>query len=267
MNLELDHIVHYVKDPEFMQKSFSNLGFSTVKGGRHLNWGTYNSLCYFSNGCYLEWIGIDNIDIAKNSENPLIKQIVEDEQLGEGFTQVAFRTNEINLLATRLKEKGQEVIGPVPGCRRREDGSLIEWSMLFLAQAPHECRYPFFIQWGEEDAERRAQIQPLTEHKVGLAKVKAIYFAVQDSKTIADEWGSLLDIEKMISFKIENWNAIGYQLDVGGIEVNFCEPIGDGLLEKEMIKRGQKPFMCEISNINISGKQEISGGRYSLKKQ
>lgn len=262
MDLYLDHIVHYVKDPEFVRKSFSERGFTTVKGGRHINWGTYNSLCYFSNECYLEWIGIDNIEVARKSDNLLIQQVFDDSKVGEGFTQLALRTNNIEGLANRLKENGHEVIGPVPGSRRREDGSFLDWSMLFISQGHEECRLPFFIQWGEEEELRREQFKPLTEHKVGNAQISAIYFAVTNSKSSADMWLSIFGSTKKEPFEEKKWNAQGYRVQVGGIEVFFCEPAGNGLVKQELIRRGERPFMCKIIDASFNGVYEYFGGRY-----
>ncbi|MFB6465561.1 VOC family protein [Cytobacillus sp. Hz8] len=266
MNLCLDHIVHYVKEPELAQKSFSERGFTTVKGGRHLNWGTYNSLCYFSNGCYIEWIGLDHQEVAKKSDNLFIQQVYEDSRIGEGFSQLAFRTEDIQGLAARLKEKGFEVIGPVPGCRRREDGSLLEWSMLFIAQNRDECRLPFFIQWGEPEQERQKQFQLLTKHKAGNAIIDAIYFSVNDSNKCANQWLSLFDRTEIDSFVLEKWNVTGKRIHVGGIEVGFCEPKDDGFVWKEHIRRGERPFVMQISNQSMKGVHHLFGAAYQFQK-
>lgn len=257
MNLLLDHIVHFVKRPEHIQKSFSELGFNTVKGGRHLNWGTYNSLCYFSNGCYLEWIGLDNEMVARNSDNPLIQQVLADANRGEGFSQLAFRTTNIKELACQLEEKGYTVIGPVDGSRRREDGSLLTWSMLFIKQESSECRLPFFIQWGESEELRMKQLQPLTKHQMGRAEIKSISFTVNDGRNISKQWKQLFDLSVVKYFQDTKWHTNCYQITIGGINVVFSEPIMKSPIY-------EKPFLCHIIGTGKDELQELFGGYYHL---
>src|SRR5690625_6775684 len=71
--LELDHIVIATPD---MDESISQYGnkfaIKAIKGGEHEAWGTYNYLSFFSNNGYLEFLGIDDLEKAKDAENPLI---------------------------------------------------------------------------------------------------------------------------------------------------------------------------------------------------
>lgn len=262
MKLMFDHLVHYVKKPVQIQKSFSELGFITLNGGRHLNWGTYNSLCYFKNGCYIEWIGIENKNVAEKADNPLIKHILSDADVGEGFLQLAFRTDNINELSTRFKGKGYQLVGPIAGSRKREDGSILTWSMLFIKQGYIQCRYPFFIQWGEEEELRQKKLKPLTRHNTGNAKIESIYFTVNHSKATAEHWKELFDIELIESFQDKKLNTVNSKISIGGIQIIFCEPIGTGQAKNALINRGENPFLCGIVGTGKESHLELFGGSY-----
>ena len=56
--LRFDHLVHAVHGtPEEAAKQMQELGFHTVLGGEHTNWGTWNSLSYFDLS-YIEFLAV-----------------------------------------------------------------------------------------------------------------------------------------------------------------------------------------------------------------
>ena len=64
---KIDHIVHFVDNPEEAIKDLRKNGLHVVQGGRHEQWGTYNALCYF-NTAYIELIGIHDDMMRKSLE-------------------------------------------------------------------------------------------------------------------------------------------------------------------------------------------------------
>ena len=64
---KLDHIVHFVDQPEALIDQMNDIGVHTVLGGRHEMWGTYNSLSYFHDLSYIEFIGIFDEELFKKS--------------------------------------------------------------------------------------------------------------------------------------------------------------------------------------------------------
>ncbi|API91676.1 hypothetical protein J32TS6_41080 [Virgibacillus pantothenticus] len=146
--LALDHIVIAAKDPQEAAKQFSlQHNVQTISGGKHKNWGTFNHLAYFSNDCYVEWLGIFDEEIANEASNPLIHQLVQSLRAGEeGPIQFAFRTSHMEQLIQYFEQASIPAIGPIPGKRHRPDGSNLTWKMLF----PQGKRpLPFLIEWGE----------------------------------------------------------------------------------------------------------------------
>src|SRR5699024_11824983 len=75
--LALDHIViSGTNVKQASEQDGKQLSIKAVKGGEHENWGTYNYLAYFSNSCYIEWLGIHDLQRAKQVEIPLIQHLV-----------------------------------------------------------------------------------------------------------------------------------------------------------------------------------------------
>ncbi|WP_077324365.1 VOC family protein [Virgibacillus siamensis] len=147
--LALDHIILAAKDPQQAAEDFAiKHNINVLEGGKHEKWGTYNYLAYFSNGCYLEWLGIFDKDLAVQSENPLIDQLIRtlDSDV-EGAIQYALGTDDMDYYLEHFRQENISFTGPIAGSRNRPDGSLLEWRMLF-PQA-EIIRHPFLIEWGD----------------------------------------------------------------------------------------------------------------------
>lgn len=146
--LYLDHIVIAATDPKDAAEAFARKhAVQITKGGRHDHWGTYNYLAYFSNSCYIEWLGVFDRKLAVLSDNPLIGQLASALEDGkEGPMQIAFRTDGINQFLSHFDAEGISYEGPFPGSRIRPDGSRLEWEMLFPVPS---VNLPFLISWGE----------------------------------------------------------------------------------------------------------------------
>lgn len=147
--LALDHIVIAGKNAEDDSLSYNKrFAVKAVKGGEHANWGTYNYLAYFSNQAYIEWLGIQNYEIAKKSDNPLIKHLVYMlDQNKTGPFQFALRTDQMDDYIEHFKNNHISFDGPYAGERRKPDGTLISWRMLFPQYDIENEMLPFLIEW------------------------------------------------------------------------------------------------------------------------
>lgn len=145
--LAIDHIVIASKNPEKDAKEFEErYGVKCIPGGKHTNWGTFNYLAYFDNNCYIEWLGIFDEQLAEKSDNPLIQQLVSLFQAGEsGAYTFALRTKNMEHELKHFKQNSIACKGPLPGARKKVDGSTLSWRMLF----PEHTNLPFLIEWGE----------------------------------------------------------------------------------------------------------------------
>ncbi|WP_053071890.1 VOC family protein [Ornithinibacillus contaminans] len=147
--LALDHIVIAGKNAEKDSVSFNKrLAIKAIKGGEHEHWGTYNYLAYFSNESYIEWLGIRDITIAKQSDNPLIQHLVFlHEKNQAGPFQFALRTDQMDDYITHFEENNIPYKGPFLGKRQQPDGTVLKWRMLFPTYDYQTGMLPFLIEW------------------------------------------------------------------------------------------------------------------------
>lgn len=257
MNLKFDHLVHLTKWPENAKNTFSSFGFQTMNGGHHPTWGTYNCLCYFQKLRYIEWIGFTDRLVAKASDNPLIHQIVGDAENGEGFSQIAFRTDDIASLQKNFKEKGLETIGPFAGSRKKEDGTRLSWSMLFLKEDDHpNVRFPFFIQWGNYDEIRNREMAPFIQHEIGTPSLSYIGYFVEDAKKALETYRSILDCElTSVEEKTDTFGTY-FELSLHDFSLRFYK--------QNEAKREGKPVICGITSSKNEKTIKVNGGCYTL---
>lgn len=180
--LAIDHIVIVTDNTKQAAENFGKEhNITVIQGGEHANWGTYNYLAYFSNDSYIEWIGIFDKKIATQSENPLIKQIVNalDDNM-EGPIQYALRTDRMDKYIDQFHKSTIPFTGPIPGSRKKPNGSMLEWRMLFPGDVSEQL--PFLIEWGDvknvpEDNRliNEQQIHTISAAINNFAKFKDIY--------------------------------------------------------------------------------------------
>ncbi|OHX43922.1 VOC family protein [Cytobacillus oceanisediminis] len=249
MNLALDHLVHFIKaEPSEAVEKWGNVGYKAVLGGSHENWGTYNSLLYIGQS-YIEFLSIESCHIAAAAENPLIKQLTDDLPSGEGIGQLCFRTSNIEELKAELKRKGFESLPIFEGSRKRQDGSLLSWKMLFFKENPH-YKYPFFIDWGVEDDRRFEELRHLgfIDENLENKKIEEVFIASNDCEKSAESWKAIMPnfmADVYISSKGKEKRA---SIGIGSVKLTFCQPLQDeGRVLEVLKKRGEKPFAVQIS--------------------
>ncbi|MEA1010805.1 VOC family protein [Bacillus cereus] len=247
--LAFDHLVHAVHGtPEEAAKQMQDLGFHTALGGQHTTWGTWNSLCYFDLS-YIEFLAVQHEEKAKEADNPLVQETVVKLQKGEGMLQIAIRTDAIEELAVKFRKHGIQTIGPFEGKRMRKDGRLLEWKMLFVKQEENGPKLPFFIQWNETDEERRIDLHKtgtIAEHKNKVQQIETIHYAVKNVRETVRKWKEVMGLAASAFTKNEQWNAECQNVAFGDIHVQFCEPIGEGLVQDRLKNQGENPFAVEF---------------------
>ncbi|WP_019413287.1 VOC family protein [Paenisporosarcina sp. TG20] len=191
--IELDHVVYFSKDsPEVLVQK--NIG--TAIGGRHKAWGTVNALTYTKNS-YIEYLSVENLDVAKQANHPLTKLLLNDLESGEGWGTICFRTENIDKLNERLCRDGWGTSGVLDAERETASGFIRKWKMLFINQeVSNELPYPFFIQWEETFEERMQSLREdgtITSVNDNLA-ISRCDFAVYDSQKKLEEWSEILKV-------------------------------------------------------------------------
>lgn len=271
MEFVFDHLVHFVEEPEKAVQEFQAVGFHAVEGGVHEDRGTYNGLSYFGLS-YIEFLGTYDRDLVKNTEHPsfsLISTIIRDE-FREGFARFAIRTTNIEGVAQRFKEHGLKMTGPVPLHRKRPDGSVVKWQLLYAGTDEEGPELPFIIQWEAEDDEREKDLiqqKVMADHPNGEAlKIASLSFAVKDLKESVRQWSILLNAPVKDAYTDEKLNAQGQAVVIGDVEIIFYEPIGKGIVQHKLESRGEKPFQIVIQGGKEEKSFDLFHGHYIIKQ-
>ncbi|PAE26379.1 VOC family protein [Bacillus sp. 7894-2] len=249
MNVTLDHIVHFINaEPAAAASKWRDHGYKAITGGSHENWGTYNSLLYIGHS-YLEFLSIEKDHIALSTDNPLIKQLTEEIRLGEGIGQICFRTNNIEELQSELTEKGFKTFPIFDGSRKRADGSILSWKMLFIKEDP-DYKYPFFIDWGMEDDKRLEVLrqQGLIDEKLAAKKIEAVYIASKDCEKSASAWQEIIPASGADIYMSHDGKEKRASIVIGSVNIIFCQPLYENGRTMEVLrKRGEKPFAVQLT--------------------
>ncbi|MBD1382174.1 VOC family protein [Metabacillus arenae] len=259
--MKLDHVVHYVEKPAKEAAGlFQLLGFHTIAGGIHDKWGSSNSLCYFDLS-YLEFLTIDDRKKALQSDNPLIQLV--GNQKNEGLYQVALRTNEMNSLVERFKQKGLNVMGPFPGQRKRADGKLLEWKMLFVSHQEASYPLPFFIEWKDSDEERRRDLEEIgaiLPHPNKYTHIYEVGYAVKQPTLALKQWKEWFGIDGEEYVDESFIHGKGVRLLLDDVFITFLTPKGDS----EFSYTNEGPLYVSLTERFQSKVKEIMGGYYIL---
>lgn len=202
--LALDHLVIAADDADEARLKFSAIsGFKAYQGGRHENWGTYNYLSHFSNHCYIEWLSVFNESKAVNAANPLIKhaaaQLAENQQ---GPIQAAIRTTDMDQLLQHYQKNNLPFQGPFEGNRKKPDGTVLAWRMLFPSDSAGSL-LPFLIEWkGNPPA-------PDDPDLINNESIRHIEWGVEDPAAARQLWMDMYQLDlpaqdNPYSFKLGN---------------------------------------------------------------
>ena len=247
----LDHLVHFVEKPEKLIDQTKEIGLHTVMGGKHMNWGTYNSLCYFGLA-YIEFIGIFDEELFQLAakEPYTLHETYKNLQLTNGVCRFALRTSTIEEDAKRFQQLGYEVYGPADFSRTRPDGSVLKWKLLHFGKKTSLLDFPFLIQWDEDDESRYAELVEkgtIGSHPLGNIQLTELVYEVENLSFV-QEWAELFHCK----VEREEMQASIYfpNVIITFIESNNRNGIKSVILsgakeKKEFILEGTRYLFCE----------------------
>lgn len=253
MTYVFDHFVHFTKNPEKLAESLYSLGLNSTEGGRHEAYGTYNILSYFGLN-YIELLGIFDKNIAQTpiKEQHSLWTTLIDEKFSDGTSRIAFRTKDIERDAHIFKQKQLTVEGPIPFQRKRPDGSLVSWKLLFIGAKNSQLPLPFFIQWDETDQTRLTDLtnrNAINNHPLGKVELSSVGIAVNNLEPTIKKWADYFQLKKGPTHIDESLNAKAQSLFFPqDTNITFYEPIGAGLVAETLHDSGEKPFLIELYN-------------------
>lgn len=269
LNFMFDHLVHFVEEPEKAIALLKEKGIAAVEGGMHENRGTYNAVSYFDLS-YIELLSTYDKELVRQTKHPKhsFLETVAKEQFTEGFSRIAIRTTDIEGAAKHFREKGLTIYGPEAFSRKRPDGSLVEWQLLYIGGSDDELELPFIIQWKEDDEERK---QELTKRNViqphpSEAVFSHVTFAVHDLEKTVSQWADWLNLEAQEVFIDEALQAKCQSLELQGGRLVFGRPVGEGVVAEVLRQRGERPFQVTLSSPVKSESFTLFGGIYRIEK-
>lgn len=271
MGFKFDHLVHFVNSPSDAIKEYNTLGLHATEGGKHENFGTFNSISYFDLS-YIELISVFNQQLVESASKTKysLRETIQNDNYAEGLSRIALRSNNLESDAERFKRLGLEVFGPSAMCRRRPDGSLVSWRLLHVGKPQGNLELPFFIQWDEEDEERKRDLikrSVIAEHSKGDISLSSVAFAVNNIENAIKNWSNYLKLEADEPFIDKSLNANGQRLILDGGDIVFYSPIGEGIVSQVLKTRGEKPFLVEFAGSKQTKDFQILGATYRFIKK
>jgi hypothetical protein len=163
-------------------QQYRALGYTVLRGGVHANRATENALITFADGTYLELL-------ARTDEPPAPGLIDFSPMVDDGpFPGFALRSDDLESEAARLRASGFQIGDLIPGERRRNDGTLVQWKQGLLGSG----FYPFLIQ-DVTPRDRRISTDPAaTTHPNGARGVASLTMLVHDLAASTDRYTRLL---------------------------------------------------------------------------
>lgn len=167
--LKVDHATIAGPDLKQMEARLAAVGIKAVYGGAHTNHATEMALVSFSDGSYLELMGIqERADAESLNRQPWAQELKEN----AGPCAWACATADIAAETARLKQAGVAVTQPERSGRERPDGVKLEWETANVGGGVRGAFFPFLIQ-DFTPRERRAfpKGKPVTRDFEGIRYV------------------------------------------------------------------------------------------------
>ena len=194
---ELDHVVYFTKKaPIDIARDVAIEGIHPVVGGRHLQWGTFNAV-FYTKDSYIEWLAVENLDIAKKNSQPLVQQLLYDIDDGEGYKALCLRSENLEESNRYFQKLGYRTTGIIPAERKTADGQTIRWKMLFIKhQLGDSLPYPFFIEWEHSFEERQKMLKAdgTIQKDNEELRIERCIFNVKDVQQKLIQWSRLLSL-------------------------------------------------------------------------
>jgi catechol 2,3-dioxygenase-like lactoylglutathione lyase family enzyme len=128
MALAIDHIVISVNDVNAAIETYRGLGFNAFYGGKHASGITHNGLIVFSDGSYLELIGL--VDPQQTGDKDYPGLVRADKS--EGYTGFAPISDAMEADVTRMRAAGIDASAIRAGGRTRSDEVALKWQISSL---------------------------------------------------------------------------------------------------------------------------------------
>lgn len=235
----IDHFVVVVSELEAAVASFTQAGFTVVRGGKH-NIGTHNALIAFADGTYIELIAFLNPVPGHPWQVALEK--------GGGIIDFCMQTNDLSGDVELLRRAGAVMGDPSAMSRERPDGYRVSW-VLSIPQAPFNGRVPFLIK---DETPRDERVPRERSHPNGATGIRTLAIAVDDLGEASRYYARVLGRPGLPVHR-PKLEATGVSFTIGVNEVQLlASKVDDGPLARWIRERGQSAYEVVLASSNGS---------------
>jgi catechol 2,3-dioxygenase-like lactoylglutathione lyase family enzyme len=237
----IDHLVIVVPDLEAAARSYGELGFKVVPGGRHPV-GTHNALIAFQDGSYLELIAFYESNPEHRWWAPL--------RLGGGLVDFCLQTDDLAADTEALRRAGVAIDDPKPLTRQRPDGYLLRW-VLSIPRGAHRGVAPFLIH---DETPRWERVPPETIHPNQVTGIGTLSVAVTDAAAVRLWYERVLGTPAS-EIRSDELRAAGVRFRIGPHTFDFVAPRAcppgvwrgtEGPIAAWLQDRGPSPFAATL---------------------
>jgi hypothetical protein len=201
-----------------MQANLAAVGIQTEYGGPHQNQATEMALASFQDGSYLELIALQpNADAKAVAGHYWSKQL----QGNAGPCAWAVRAKDMAAAITVLQTAGITVSKPMPGGRKRPDGTEVAWQTARVGDEPNGTFFPFLIHdFTPRQARAFPSGKPTNKDFSGVTKV---VIAVRDLGISVTRYRKAYGLQQPIEQVDASFGA--HLALLGGTPVVLAEPL------------------------------------------
>jgi catechol 2,3-dioxygenase-like lactoylglutathione lyase family enzyme len=230
----IDHLVIAVPDLAAAIKTYRDLGFTVVTGGRHTGVGTDNALIAFRDASYLELVGFYEPRPDHRWWAPL--------QRGGGLVDFCLQTDDLGDDAGVFRRAGVDMGELEPRHRIRPDGVEVRW-ICALARDAHRGVAPFLIA---EDGERDERVPRQRAHANGVTGIGRVTVAVHDLAVVRRWYAEALGALGQ-DVACPELGATGARFTIGPHTFDFLAPTGGGPVRDWLAARGASPYAATLA--------------------
>jgi catechol 2,3-dioxygenase-like lactoylglutathione lyase family enzyme len=229
----IDHFVVVVTDLEAAIKSYSALGFTVVRGGKH-NIGTHNALIAFADGSYIELIAF----LAPVAGHPWYDAMSKR----GGMVDFCAQTDDLEADVATFRRAGIAISDPNGMTRDRPDGYRLSW-VLSIPNAPFNASVPFLIK---DETPRDERVPRERTHRNGVSGLANLTVAVADAAKVAG-WYRTITASEGIAIEDRDLDAAGTRFLLGSHLLHIVSPRSpDGPLAEFLRTRNAGPCQATL---------------------
>ncbi len=230
----LDHLVIAVKDLGTAARSYTELGFAVVTGGRHPE-GSHNALISFADGAYIELLAFYEPSPEHRWWGAL--------ERGGGLVDFCLASTDLAADAAAFRSAGVDITDPEPGARARPDGFRLRW-LLAKPHGAYRGVAPFLIH---DETPRSERVPRPPAHVNRVSGVGTVTVAVADAAA-AGRWYESAIGRKGQAIRRDELQAEGLRFSVGRQAVELLAPRGPaGLIVECLRTRGPGPCAATLT--------------------